>query len=79
MFRIFLHSAAYVLMHTFAEKGLRCTELAKSQFDTIIMKVLKIGAEVVEGLSRIRIHLPASCPAKGLYARIHRNLVCFAT
>jgi len=79
MFRLFLHSAAYVLMHTFAEKGLRGTELAKSQFDTIIMKVLKIGAQVVERLSKIRIHLPASCPCKELYERIHRNLICFAT
>lgn len=78
-FRLFLHSAAYILMHTLAEKGLRGTELAKSQFNTIIIKVLKIGAQVVEGLSRIRIHLPVSCPVKELYAHIHRNLVCFTT
>ena len=75
-FRLFLHSAAYVLLHTLAEKGLRGTELVKAQFDTIILKVLKIGAQIVEGLSRIRVHLPSSCPAKNLYARIHRNLVC---
>lgn len=78
-FRLFLHSAAYVLLHAFAEKGLRGSELAKSQFDTIILKILKIGAQVVEGLSRIRIHLPASCPAKELYARVHHNLVFCAT
>jgi len=77
-FRLFLHSAAYVLMHAFAEKGLRGSELAKSQFDTIILKILKIGAQVVEGLSRIRIHLPASCPVKELYMRIHHNLVLCA-
>jgi Transposase DDE domain group 1 len=77
-FRLFLHSAAYVLMHAFAKKGLRGSELAKSQFDTIILKILKIGAQVVEGISRIRIHLPESCPAKELYMRIHRNLVLCA-
>ena len=75
-FRLFLHSAAYVLVHTLAEKGLRGTELAKAQFDTIILKVLKIGAQVVEGLSRIRVHLPASCPSKELFARAHRNIAC---
>ena len=79
MFRLFLHSAAYVLMHGFSEKGLRGTALAGSQFDTIILKVLKIGAQVVERLSRIRVHLPTSCPVKELYARIHRNLVLCAT
>ena len=79
MFRLFLHSAAYVLLHGFSEKGLRGTALAGSQFDTIILKVLKIGAQVVERLSRIRVHLPTSCPVKELYARIHRNLVFCAT
>lgn len=79
MFRLYLHSAAYVLMHALNEIGLRDTSLAGSQFDTIIMKVLKIGAQVIEWLSRIRIHLPTSCPYKGLYMRIHRNLACFAT
>jgi hypothetical protein len=78
-FRLFLHSAAYVLLHTLAEKGLRGTELAKAQFDTIMLKVLKIGAQVVEGLSRIRVHLPSSCPAKELFARIHSNIVCGTT
>lgn len=77
-FRLLLHSAAYVLLHALAEKGLRGSELAKSQFDTIILKVLKIGAQVIEGASRIRIHLPASCPVKEIYAKIHRNLALCA-
>jgi len=75
-FRLFLHSAAYVLLHALNEKGLRGTELAGSQFDTIIRKVLKIGAVVVERLSQIRFHLPTSCPFKAMYGAIHRNLGC---
>lgn len=78
-FRLFLHSAAYVLLHALDEKGLRHTSLAGSQFDTIILKVLKIGAEVIERLSQIRIHLPTSSPFKQLYERIYGNLVCLAT
>jgi hypothetical protein len=78
-FRLFLHSAAYVLLHALDEKGLRNTSLAGSQFDTIILKVLKMGAQVIERLSQIRIHLPTSTPYKDLYERIHGNLVCFAT
>jgi hypothetical protein len=79
MFRLFLHSAAYVLLHALNEKGLRGTSLAGSQFDTIILKVLKIGAQVIERLSRIRIHLPSSYPWKELFGRIYRNVVCFST
>lgn len=79
MFRLFLHSAAYVLMHTLREKGLRSTALAASQFDTIILRVIKIGGQVIERLSKIRIHLPTSCPVQNIYERIWRNLVCVAT
>lgn len=75
-FRLFLHNAAYVLMHAFREQGLRGTKLVGAQFDTVIMKVLKIGAEVVEMASRIKIHLPTSCQCKETYARVYRNLVC---
>jgi hypothetical protein len=78
-FRLFLHSAAYVLLHALDEKGLRGTSLAGSQFDTIILKVLKIGAQVIERLSQIRIHLPTSTPYQALYQRIRCNLACFAT
>jgi hypothetical protein len=78
-FRLFLHSAAYVLMHALANKWLRGTELARAQFDTIIMKIVKVGAQIVETATRIRIHLPTSYPMKNLYAHVHRNLVCYAT
>ena len=39
-----LHSAAYVIMHTLREKALSHTYLAHAQFDTIQLKLLKIGA-----------------------------------
>jgi len=78
MFRLFLHSAAYVLMQAFREKGLRGSMLAESQFDTIILRIIKIGGQVIERLSKIRIHLPTSCPVKEIYARIWSNLVYVA-
>lgn len=77
-FRLFLHSAAYVLLHALNEKSLRGTEFAGSQFNTIIIRILKIGATIVERLSQIRIHLPTSCPVQNIYERIHRNL-CIVT
>jgi hypothetical protein len=73
-FRLFLHSAAYVLMHTLVNRGLRGTELSRAQFDTVILKIVKIGVRVVESIARIRLHLPSSCPVKDLYVRMQVNL-----
>ena len=73
-FRLFLHSAAYVLLHSLAEKGLDGTEWAKAQFDTIQKRILKVGARVQEMTTRIRFHFPTSFPLKALFATILRNL-----
>ena len=61
-FRLFLHSIAYVLLHSFREKYLKNTQFAKSQFDTIRLKIIKIGAKVIHLATKVKIHLPTSCP-----------------
>jgi hypothetical protein len=63
-FRLFLHSMAYVLMHTFRELHLRGTEFAKAQFNTIRLKLIKIGARVRQLSTKVKIHLPSSFPLK---------------
>ena len=63
-FRLFLHSIAYVLLHTLREKCLKNTEFAKAQFDTIRLKLLKIGARVRQLTTKIKVHLPTSYPYK---------------
>jgi hypothetical protein len=73
-FRVMLHSAAYVIMHTFREKALAGTSLANAQFDTIRLKLLKIGAEVRELKTKLHFILPASCPVKDLLVTIVRKL-----
>ena len=73
-FRVMLHSAAYVLMHTFREKALAGTSLANAQFDTIRLKLLKIGAEVRELKTKLHFILPASCPVKDIFAMMIRNI-----
>ena len=73
-FRLFLHSAAYVLLHTLAEKGLKGTKLARAQFNTLQNRILKVGARVKEMVTRIRFHLPTSFPLKKLFATILLNL-----
>jgi hypothetical protein len=78
-FRLFLHSAAYVLLHALDEKGLRNTSLVGCQFDTIIRTVMRVGAQVIERLSQIRIHMPTSNPNKMLFKQIYDNLACCTT
>ena len=69
-FRLFLHSIAYILMHTFREKHLKNTEFAKAQFNTIRLKLLKIGARVRRLSTKIKIHLPSSYPLKNEFGKI---------
>jgi hypothetical protein len=68
-FRLFLHSAAYVLMYSLREHLLKGSELAKAQFDTIRLRLLKLGARLEIGKTFIRFHLPASYPLQPLLFR----------
>jgi len=65
-FRLFLHSAAYILMHTLRSTMLKGSELARAQFDTIRLRLLKIGARVQVFKTKIVFHLPLSYPLKPL-------------
>ena len=78
-FRLFLHGAAYWLMHTVRTVGLKGTELVRAQFNTIQMKVLKVGARVEEMVTRIRVHLPTSYPFKALFRKLIKNLAVGVT
>ncbi len=73
-FRLFLHSAAYVLLHALTEKGLQATQWANAQFNTIQNRILKVAARVCELNTKIRLHLPTSFPLKHLYDKILCNL-----
>jgi hypothetical protein len=74
-FRLFLHSAAYVLMHALRENVLRGTEFATAKFDTIRLRLLKIGARVRELKTKVAFHLPSSFPLKEI---LHRACLLFA-
>jgi hypothetical protein len=65
-FRLFLHSVAYILMHALRCTLLKGTELACAQFETIRLRLLKIGARAQILKSKIIFHLPLSYPLKAL-------------
>jgi hypothetical protein len=77
-FRLMLHSAAYVILHTLREQALADTDFATAQFDTIRLRLLKIGAEVRELKTKLHFILPASFPLKTVFAAMHRNAVLLA-
>jgi hypothetical protein len=69
-FRLFLHSAAYVLMHSMRSKALAGTGLENSQFDTIRLRLLKVGARIEVMKRKIRFHLPEIFMFKDVYRKI---------
>jgi len=73
-FRLMLHSAAYVILHTLREKALSGTEFATAQFDTLQRRLLKIGAEVRELKTKLHFILPASCPVKEVVRTMVRKI-----
>jgi hypothetical protein len=73
-FRLFLHSAAYVLMHALAQTGLRGTKWTNAQFNTLQNRLLKVAGRVCELKTKIRFHLPTAFPLKHLYRKILYNL-----
>ena len=72
--RLVLHTAAFWLMHGVRAAIPQSSPLAKAEFTTIRARLLKIAARVIEHASRIRIHLPTSCPEAALFRRLALGL-----
>lgn len=72
--RQMLVTAAFWLMHTVRAAIPEGHALAKAEFNTLRRKLLKIAARVVEHASRIRAHLPTSCPEKALFRSLALGL-----
>jgi hypothetical protein len=60
--RLFLHSAASVLLDTLRREVRRTTPWACATMATIQLCILKLGARVQECKERITMALPSSCP-----------------
>ncbi len=58
-FRLFLHSAAYVLIHTLQNEVLKGTEFCKATMKTIQLKLIKVAARVKILKTKVVIDLPS--------------------
>jgi hypothetical protein len=73
-FRLFLHSIAYVLLHTMQREMLKGTEFANATFKTIQNKIIKTAAWVKELKTKIKIEFPRYCPTRELQTRCFEML-----
>jgi len=74
--RLYFSALAYTLMEALRRLGLKGTEWAQAQVDTIRLKLLKIGAIVRISVRRVLLQLSSAYPWKDLYARVFHALRC---
>lgn len=72
--RLWLSSAAYVLLQALRQYGLAGTEMAPARCDTIRLKLLKIGAVVRVTVRRVWVSLSGSYPYQELFRRVLDNM-----
>jgi len=72
--RLWFSSVAYMMMSALRRLGLKDTDLATAQSDTIRLKLFKIGARVRVTARKIWISLSSSYPLATLFARVCNNL-----
>jgi hypothetical protein len=65
-FRLLLHAAAFWLLDTL-RRWLASTDAAAYQFDTLRLRLLKIGGRVRELADRVRLSLASSHPGESLW------------
>lgn len=72
--RLWFSSVAYLLMSALRRLGLKDTDLANAQCDTIRLKLFKIGARIKVTTRKIWISLSSSYPMVDVFNRIFSNL-----
>ena len=72
-FRLLLHTAACVLMQALQEAA-SGTRWAKAQIGTLRLRLLKVGARVVETCRKVWVHLPTAFPEQDVWYHIHDRL-----
>ena len=74
-FRVILSAVAYVLIHNLRRLGLQGTPMQEAQAGTIRLKLLKVGARVIDSARRVVLHLGTGYPLRELFIAVARQLV----
>jgi hypothetical protein len=73
--RLVLHTAAFWVMHEMRRAIPPASPLAKAEFGTLRLKLVKIAARVVEYGARIRVFLPTACPEAQAFRAVAQGLM----
>ena len=69
-FRLFLHSVAYVLIHTLQNEVLKGTEFCKVTMKTIQLKLIKVASRVKFMKTKVIIDLPTAFYSKWAFEKV---------
>jgi hypothetical protein len=72
--RLWFSSVAYTLMTAMRRLGLKNTELASAQCDTIRLKLLKVGAQIRVTVRKVWVSLSQSWPYREIFTMVYRQL-----
>ncbi len=72
--RLYLATAAYIIMRALRQFGLAQTELATAQCDTIRVQLLKLGAVVRVSVRRVYLALSEAFPLRTVFAQVWAQL-----
>lgn len=72
--RLILHTAAYWLLWRVQQAMPRTAALARAEFTTLRLRLLKVAARVMESATRIRVAFASACPDADLRRAIVRTL-----
>lgn len=68
-FRLFLHSAAYVLIHTLQQEVLKETAYATATMKTIQLKLIKVAARVKVLKTKVSVELPVEFATRWVFEK----------
>ncbi len=72
--RLWFSSIAYTLMNALRRLGLRNTKMAKARCDTIRLKLLKIGAQVLITFRKVWVSMSERCPYRRIFRQVFHTL-----
>lgn len=73
--RLILHTAAYWLLWAVRQAVPEAAPLRRAEFTTLQMRLVRIGARVIESATRIRIAFASACPDKTLFVEVLHRLM----
>ena len=73
--RLILHTAAYWLMRLMHDAIPRQQPLAKGDFSTLRLRLLKVAVRIKETASRVRLAFASNCPDAALFHGLVGTLI----